>query len=56
MGRKRIIKNRSKKKFIYLICNKCKKKQRIRTNDESIYTDEVRAKYICLLCKYKKGE
>ena len=37
--------------FVYLKCNRCKQVKQIHVNDKSIYTDEVRKNYICILCK-----
>lgn len=37
--------------FVYLKCNKCRQIKQIHVNDKSIYTDEVKKNYICILCK-----
>jgi len=39
--------------FVYLICQGCKREFKIRTNDKSIYTEEVRQNWYCLNCKPK---
>ena len=39
------------RKFVYLTCKLCKKEWSIHTNDKSVYTDEVRKKWICIFCK-----
>ena len=40
-----------RRKFLYLICQKCKQERKIHTNNADIYTDEIRNNYICVLCK-----
>ncbi len=37
--------------FVHLKCIWCGKIEHIHTNDKSIYTEEVRKKFICLICK-----
>ena len=44
-------KNKKNDLYVYLICSKCGKGTHIRTNDKSVYTDEVKAKWVCLFCK-----
>jgi len=67
MGRKKSFSKKTKRKYqkkfsntrrkqsnpnyVYMICKKCKEKRCIKVNDESIYTDEVKKNYVCLLCK-----
>ncbi len=41
------------RKFVHLKCNKCKQIKQIHVNDKSIYTDEVKKNYVCILCKRK---
>lgn len=40
-----------KRKFVHLLCNSCHKDIPIQTNNASIYTDEVRARFVCAVCK-----
>ncbi len=45
---------RRNKTFIKLICQGCKREFKIRTNDKSIYTEEVKANWYCLICNLKR--
>ena len=44
---------RRSRKFIPLICTKCGNKRDIRINEDNeyLYTEEYKKKYICLLCR-----
>jgi DNA-directed RNA polymerase subunit RPC12/RpoP len=39
---------------VFLVCSKCGRKVKIRTNDKSQYTPEVRKNYICLFCRFEE--
>jgi hypothetical protein len=41
----------TKRKFVKLTCTRCFQERKIQTANKDIYTDEVRAKFICLTCK-----
>jgi hypothetical protein len=43
----------TKRKFVTIICTNCKKEIRIQTSNKEMYTEQVRANYVCLLCKGK---
>lgn len=40
------------RKFVHLICKRCKREYKIRINraDIDLYTDELKKNYICLIC------
>ncbi len=46
---------RRNRKFVYLKCNQCGKERQIRTADKSLYTEKIRKKYVCVLCRDKRG-
>jgi len=39
------------RKFVHLKCNVCKEVRTIHVNNKSIYTDEVKKNFVCILCK-----
>ena len=43
----------TRRKFVTINCTICKRDNRIRTNNKAIYTAEVVANYVCVLCKSK---
>lgn len=43
-----------RRSFVIITCTVCGRECRIRTNDKSIYTEEVRKTYTCLLCKSRR--
>jgi len=41
---------------VTLHCNTCHKDYDVRTNNPELYTEEIRKKNVCLLCKSSKRE
>jgi len=44
---------RMSRKFMHLVCIKCKRKYSIRTNagNEGLYTEKYKKNYVCLVCR-----
>jgi len=44
---------RRSRKFMHLVCIKCKREYKIRINlgNEVLYTDKIKKNYICLICR-----
>ena len=48
-GRKR--KSKKNKLYVYLTCKKCGQKFWVRTNNKELYTDKIKANWVCVICK-----